>query len=111
MKFKQFIKIFGEVGIGKLADNFNRLVDELNTGLKRLTLTENFESYLAQVTIDAGTEETIAHNLGVIPSGRIILKHSGDSRIVDGDTDWDKNNIYLKNTGATDVTLTVLILK
>lgn len=111
MIFKHFTKLFGEIEIKRLTLFFNRLVDELNTGLSRLTLTENFESHLAEVTIDAGDEEAIAHNLGVVPSGRIILKHSGDSTVVDGDTEWDKNNIYLQNTGASSVTLTVLILK
>lgn len=97
--------------LNDLTDKYNDLVDDLNTGLSRLKLEENFESYKTQVTIPATSELKIPHNLGGVPSDRLILRQSGNGLVVDGPTDWDENNIYLRNEGLVSVTITVLILR
>lgn len=109
MKFRTFTRYFG--ASGPLADLYNRLVDELNTGLRKLKFTENHECFQAEATIAATSDQKISHTLGVIPTGRIIYKQVGGGAIVDGDSDWTENEIYLKNTGATSAQIIVLIFK
>jgi hypothetical protein len=87
----------------------NTLTD-ITTALQRLTFKDNFKSYTAQVTISAGQELPIQHNLGVIPTGKLILKSTG-YQVRDGDTAWTSDYIYLKNEGSNAVTLTVVILR
>lgn len=87
----------------------NTLTD-ISTALQRLTFKDNFKSFTAQVTISAGQELAIQHNLGVIPTGRLITRSSG-YQVRDGDTAWTSDYIYLKNDGSSQVTLIVIILR
>lgn len=85
---------------------------DLVDGLHKLTLTENFESFEVEVTIAAGAEERITNELDdTIPSGRLFVKHSGDPSIVDGDTEWDTNFVYLKNSGVSSATVKAIFFK
>ena len=94
-----------------IVNSYNSLIRDLNTGLSRLKLGENFESNTRTVTIASAAELKIPHNLGAIPSGYLILRRSSNAVISDGGTAWDENNIYLTNNGASSVTLTIVILK
>jgi hypothetical protein len=87
----------------------NTLTD-ITTALTNLTFKDNFKSYTARVTINAGQELQIQHNLGVIPSGKLILKSTG-YQVRDGDTAWTSDYIYLKNEGSNAASLTVVILR
>ena len=83
---------------------------ELTLGLRRLTFTENFQSFKITVTIAAGSETAIRNELDTIPTGRIILKStSGD--IVDGDTADNLNFVFLKNAGASSATVTAIFIR
>lgn len=105
MIFKRFARSFIE-------SSFNDLIDQLNIGLSRLGLVENFQSYLASdVSIAAGTEVEIKHNLKIIPSMRIIVRQTGNAVILDGDTAWTSDKIYLKNPSGTAAVVTVLIMR
>lgn len=85
---------------------------DLIDGLHKLTLLENLESFQVEVTLEAGEEKEIRNEFNTfIPSGRIFIKHSGDPSIVDGDTEWTNSFVYLKNSGSTSATLTVLYFK
>ena len=89
---------------------------DLTTGLLKLTFKENFQSFTVQVTILAMTEVSISNQFlnsfpGTIPSGRIIIKQKGDAVILDGDTPWNENLVYLKNPSSNNVTITVLFFK
>jgi hypothetical protein len=85
-------------------------LSDITTVLQKLTFKDNFKSFEATVTLTAGQELAIQHNLGVVPTGRLILK-STSYEIRDGDTAWTSEYIYLKNDGASSVTLTVVILR
>lgn len=93
--------------------SYNLDFRELASGLTRLTLDDNFDSYIAaDVTISAGAEKGISYNL---PGNRvakywIMLRHSGNGLVTDGATDWTARQIYLKNNGAEAVTITIAIL-
>jgi hypothetical protein len=92
--------------------NQNEMVDELNTGLTRLSFNDNFESDLSEsITIAATTEVEVKHSLKSIPSYYLIVRQTGDARIIDGDTAWTNDKIYLKNTSGTDAVVSLLIFK
>lgn len=91
---------------GELA---NILVD-LQTGLSKLELVENFNSFLYTGTIAAGATAEIRNSLATIPRYRIILRSTGAS-IDDGVTEWTNNFVYLRNSGGSSATVTVLFLK
>jgi hypothetical protein len=88
---------------------------ELVIGLRKLTFADNFESFQATVTIPAVTEMAIRNAIrgGDVPTKRIIVR--GDTfsgSVVDGDTAWSKDFVYLKNTHATQPsTVTAVFLK
>lgn len=84
---------------------------ELVDGLHRLDLVENMEAFSYEGTINAGTEIEIRNPLSTPPSGRLVVKHSGDPGIVDGDKAWDSDFVYLKNTGAASATVKIIYFK
>jgi len=83
---------------------------DLTMGLNRLKLTDNFEGFQAEVSFSGAVEVEIRHNLGFTPSQRIIVRATA-SDIVDGDTAWNSNYVYLKKTGAGAATATVIFLR
>lgn len=114
-RFKE-LKKFGDI---KLEDVVKYLSEEmrmtmvnLQLGLRNLSFQDNFESFEVQVTIEPSAEKVIRNQLSVIPSKRLVVRGgSGSESIVDGDTEWTRDYLYLKNTGATAVTVTVLFLR
>lgn len=84
---------------------------ELAMGLNFLKFTDNFNAFKITMTIPASSEIAIRNELSKkIPTERIIVR-STSSEIVDGDTPWDLNYVYLKNTGASAATVTVIFLE
>lgn len=86
---------------------------DLTTGLLRLTFNENFQSFTVTVTIPANTEIAIYNEFatsfpGNIPNNRIITRQQGNALIIDGNTTWTDNNVYLQNVSANDATITVI---
>ena len=83
---------------------------ELQSGLQFLSLSDNFESFEAVVTIPAMTEIPIPNKMGLVPSKRLIVR-SNSSSIVDGDEAWTADFVYMKNTGASAATATIVFLR
>ena len=87
---------------------------ELATGILKINFKENFQSFTVRnLTIPAGIEVSISNQLrnaypGIIPSGRIIVRQAGDANIIDGDTPWTDQHMYLKNPSMNDATISVL---
>lgn len=114
--FKEFRGAFKETieDVAKyLSIDITKTLRELSNGLTKLNFADNFESFEVSVTINNGTELAIRNELrtGKIPTKRIIVRGGdGVQNIVDGDIEWTKNYVYLKNTGASPVSLTVIFL-
>jgi hypothetical protein len=83
-----------------LSVDLPRNLRELSTGLKILKFAENFNSFTVEVTIPANSELAIRNELKKIPTERIILR-SDIYQVVDGDTPWNLNYVYMKNQHAT----------
>lgn len=106
MKVQSLSTIFSE-------QNYRSLIIYLNNAFNSLTFGDNMSAQIVKgVTIPAGTEIRVAHNLKVIPASRIILRQRGNGLITDGVLeDWTDSYIVLLNNGATSVTFDVLILR
>lgn len=85
---------------------------ELITALGKLRFTENFECFKVSVTIPASSEVAIDNKLRpkAIPTERLIVRGNSGS-IVDGDTAWTENHVYMKNLAASSATVTIIFLK
>ena len=83
---------------------------EITTVLNNLDLVDNFNSFEVEITIPATSELQIRNELQVIP-GRWILVRRNQNSIVDGDTPWTINYVYLKNTAATTATAKVIFMR
>lgn len=92
-----------------LAVDLQNTLTDVTTALTRLTFRDNFKSQTAIVTLSPGVDTEVKHSLGVVPSGRLIIR-SNSNAIVDGDAAWTKDAIYLKNIGATVAVITVILL-
>lgn len=57
----------------------------------------------------AATEVTVTHDLGVVPTGYLVLRNSNGGVVYDGVTNWTKNNIYLQSTTPNNA-VTIFIL-
>jgi len=113
-EFRQAISNTIEDVVAYLNTDHTKMIRELNVGLSKLSLLDNFDSFIATTTIAAGTEVQIRNGLrnGLVPSYRIILRgNAGSVDVVDGDTEWNTNYVTLKNVGAVSATLTVLFLR
>ena len=92
-----------------------KIIDEINTALRNISLDFNFSSQIVNVELQAGVETEISHGLKKTPKYRIILRQSGSLIVSDGTTPWSDTNIYLKATdvgsGEAKMTVTVCILR
>jgi len=90
---------------------------ELSIGILKIDFKENFQSFSVQsLVIPAGTEVAIPNQFrtaspGSIPRNRIITRQQGDANIIDGQTTWTANHVYLRNPSANDATISVIFFK
>lgn len=72
---------------------------ELQAGLTRLSFEDNFDTQVIDVIVPLNSTVAYPHNLGVIPSKRLIVKQSG-STIDDSVTPWTETVVYFRNTST-----------
>lgn len=93
-----------------LLNSLSISLKELQTGLSNLSLSDNFSSQVLDLTIPAGVTVGFPHSLGVIPTQRIILR--ANSPLLDDSTvPWTDKAVYFRNTGMTDLTAKIIILR
>lgn len=97
--------------IAYLNQGLSLSLKELQTGLANLSFADNFASQILEVTVPANSTVGFSHNLGVIPSQRVILKSTG-YMIDDSDTPWTAKAFYLRNSHPTNsATVKILLLR
>jgi len=85
---------------------------QLSLGLTKLSFADNFEGFSVELEVPAGQEVEITNRLDRIPSQRFVVRGgSGAESVVDGDTAWTQEKLYMKNVGASQAVVTVLFLK
>jgi hypothetical protein len=83
---------------------------ELQAGLLKLKFEENFDTQTLGVSLPAGATVAYPHNLGVIPSKRLIVRASG-STIDDSSTPWTDTVVYFRNSGGSTITATIILMR
>lgn len=87
---------------------------ELSVAFLKINFQDNFQSFQASdVSILAGKEVAIPNQFknrypGLIPKGRLIIRQKGDATIVDGDSAWTADLVFLKNPSSNDAIVTVI---
>lgn len=89
----------------------------ISTGLRKLQFDENFDSFKAlNVSIANGATARINNDFkvrgaaaGVIPSGRVIFKQTGNGLISDGN--WTAETLEMINNGPNDVTVSIIFFR
>lgn len=93
-----------------LLNSLSLSLKELQTGLNNLRFSENFAGQIIDVVIPAGATVGFPHNLRVIPSERIILR-TNSPLIDDSDTPWTDKAVYFRNTGASELSAKIILLR
>jgi hypothetical protein len=90
---------------------------DLSVGLLKLDFIQNFQSFrVDNLNMPAGKEIAIPNQFrtaypGIIPSSRIIVRQQGDANIIDGNTVWNENLVYLLNPSVNDAVISVIFFK
>ena len=96
--------------ISYLKEGLTISLRELQTGLAALTFEDNFQSQVLEVKIPAGQTVGYTHNLGVIPSRRLIVKANG-STIDDSATPWTDQAVFFRNSGVSTISATIILMR
>jgi hypothetical protein len=112
MRFRGIKQLIG----GDVSTSWRELSDALRdlfTGLTRLSLADNFESFeITNETIASGTTKTFANKLSTIPTRYIIVRNSAGMAISDnGFSGWNSQTVSLKNVGASSTIISVIFLR
>lgn len=77
---------------------------QLQSGLDKQSLADNFLGFEWSGTIAASTEVPIRNALrnGKKPRGYLVTSLAGSPTLLKGDTEWTSATLYLKNSSATD---------
>jgi hypothetical protein len=98
-----------EEAIAYLSNGLSVSLRELQAGLANLTFADNFKGQIIEVSIPAGQTVGFSHNLGVVPTQRVILKSTGS--IDDSATPWTDTAVYFRNSGAAALTAKILLMR
>lgn len=74
--------------------------------LLNLSPLDNFSGFVYEGTIAAGVEVKIINRAKKVPMGRLVILCKG-GQVEDGPTAWSKDFVYLKNAGASSITVKV----
>lgn len=85
-----------------------QILDEWNQNLRAIlergiSRDDNIDDAEVEFTSNAvaDTEDTVAHGLGKVPSGFIVVNKDKAGVLYDGGTTWTSTNIYLKSNVAS----------
>lgn len=77
-------------------------------GARGENISGEFQVFTSNATPDS--EDTIAHTVGAVPVGYIVLKQNKAGSLYTGSTTWTSSNVYFKCNVAS-VTFTIFLLK
>lgn len=94
---EQLNKVLSNISFGDTSDN--------------LSPAQNIEGWYAAVTSSgvADTEFAVPHQLGRVPIGFLVFSKSNAGVVYKGATAWTSSNIYLKDSGISDVLLLFIV--
>jgi hypothetical protein len=77
-------------------------------GYRGENISGEFQVFTSNATPD--TEDTVAHTIGAVPVGYIVLKQNKAGSLYLGTTSWTSSNVYFKSNVAS-VAFTIFLLK
>ena len=102
MKVRHLQEEFSEKGFIEMVKILNEFTSSINT--------ENMDGLVSKAIVPASGSVLVKHQLGSVPSGRIILRQDAAALLYDGST-WNNTHIEIANGTPTEVNITILILK
>lgn len=95
--------------VGYLTGALSAMIRDLRAGLNKLAFSDNFESFKVDLTFAASEEVRIPNLLRTaIPTEWIVVRNQlNGASVVEGDNAWTKDTLYLKNSSANPITVTV----
>ncbi len=90
---------------------------EFSVAFLKINFQDNFQSFEVQnLTIPAGQEVAISNQFkgrypGLIPQGKLIVRQKGNANIIDGDSPWTADLVFLRNPSTQDAVVTVIFFK
>jgi len=83
----------------------SQINDEVKTILNNgLTFTDNFAGKITTVTFSAAnTDVAVAHGLGRVPTGYLIISSGASMSVYTGSSAWTSNLIYLRSSATGTV--------
>jgi len=97
----------GVADLGQTQREARKAFESLTNILLNLSFRDNFKSFYWEGTITASSEKKINHNLRRVPSGHLTLFSKGGV-IQTGDTDWNTESVYIKETSGVDAIVRVV---
>lgn len=77
-------------------------------GYRGENISGEFQVFTSNATPD--TEDTVAHTIGAVPVGYIVLKQDKAGSLYLGSTSWSSSSVYFKCNVAS-VAFTIFLLK
>lgn len=110
MKFRGFREfVSGKVDY-YVQHDLTSCMKDLFAGLKRLSFEDNFDTFLADVKLQAGEEVTLENRLSAPPSKYLVVRQTGNGLLTDGSV-WSAEKVSIKNNGAVVVTATLIFMR
>lgn len=99
MKFRGIRPYAGGDTIEWLRHELNQALNDLFTGLKKLTIGENTESFEWYGNMTAGQEIEIANQLSFVPGKIVTLDLDAGAIVGRGSIKWSQQSLCIKNFG------------
>jgi hypothetical protein len=101
------------LGLRDHIEQMNKVLSNISFGdlTNNRDFSQNIVGWYASVTSPgiADTEFAVPHNLGRVPNGWLVLSKSNAGVVYKGATAWTSSNIYLKDSGISDVLLLFIV--
>lgn len=82
--------------LGRTEENQARNVDDLNSTLSGLLLSNLSGQIIENIKVPFSGEVVIPHSLGVVPKYRMILRQNGVGSLIDGTTAWSDKSVSFR---------------
>lgn len=112
MRFQSIRRFLGGDAAEYLRNQLAGGIEDLVTGLSKLTFADNFLHSQVELTLTAGEIKAVEHHLGVTPAGRLIYRCAGgivQDAVETTTTKHDERFWYLQNVSSTSTAIATVV--
>lgn len=91
-------------------NNLKEIAREISIRMRKLTFSDNFESFEVDLTISASSISTIRNRLTKTPTRYIIVSNDGDG-VISKSSPWNQSYISFKNNGSVEATVKIIVME